>query len=395
MGRQYNFRAIQGVPSGMEMVDIVLNRIQRKTPTVVHAGWEITRIREFYMRKVKFAQQEFAERLGRIVEQFPRLDDLHPFYKGLLNVNYDRDHYKVALAKVNLTKQIVENVAKEKVTLLKYGDSLYRCKRTKRAALGHMASHIKKLSPFLVFLEKVREHLSRLPQIEPDTCTLLLTGFPNVGKSSLINKLSRADSEVQNYSFTTKALTVGHFDHRFNRWQVIDSPGLLDRSLDEWNTIEMQAVTALAHVHSCVLFLLDVSGVGKYSISEQVSLFTRVRKLFANKPALLVATKIDLRGLEDVTAEERAELESIGVSVDMTQDGKEASTEVVTQRVREAAEAGKSTGRVPLLALSNATEAGIMAVRNAGAALLQEKRMQQKVLLPCPLFPCSLDPPPP
>jgi len=80
-------------------VDIVLLRTQRKTPTVVHAGWQISRIRQFYMRKVKFTQATFSEKLTAIVEQFPKLDDIHPFYGDLINVLYDRDHYKLALGR--------------------------------------------------------------------------------------------------------------------------------------------------------------------------------------------------------------------------------------------------------------------------------------------------------
>jgi nucleolar GTP-binding protein len=48
--------------------------------------------------------------------------------------------------------------------------------------------------------------MSRLPSIDPATRTLLLCGYPNVGKSSLMNKLTRADVEVQPYAFTTKSL---------------------------------------------------------------------------------------------------------------------------------------------------------------------------------------------
>ena len=46
--------------------------------------------------------------------------------------------------------------------------------------------------------------------------------------------------DVQPYAFTTKSLFVGHLDHRYLRWQVIDTPGILDRPLEERNTIEMQ-----------------------------------------------------------------------------------------------------------------------------------------------------------
>jgi GTP1/Obg family GTP-binding protein len=52
MAHQYNFKSIPPVPMGTDILDIVLTRTQRKTPTVVHAGWKIVRIRAFYMRKV-------------------------------------------------------------------------------------------------------------------------------------------------------------------------------------------------------------------------------------------------------------------------------------------------------------------------------------------------------
>lgn len=49
--------------------------------------------------------------------------------------------------------------------------------------LFHEVKHI-----YLCLLT-VRQHLSRLPTIDPNTRTLLLCGYPNVGKSSFINKV--------------------------------------------------------------------------------------------------------------------------------------------------------------------------------------------------------------
>ena len=142
---------------------------------------------------------------------------------------------------------------------MKYGDSLYRCKQLKRAALGRMATIMKRQSQSLTYLEQVRQHLSRLPSIDPNARTLLICGFPNVGKSSFINKITRADVEVQPYAFTTKSLYVGHTDYKYLRWQVIDTPGILDHPLEERNTIEMQAITALAHLRAAVLYIVDHS----------------------------------------------------------------------------------------------------------------------------------------
>jgi nucleolar GTP-binding protein len=122
----YNFKRITVVPSGKEFVDIILSRTQRQTPTVVHKGYAINRIRQFYMRKVKYTQTNFHEKISTILEDFPRLDDIHPFYGELLNHLYDKDHYKLALGQLNTARNLIEKIAKDYVRLLKYGDSLYR-----------------------------------------------------------------------------------------------------------------------------------------------------------------------------------------------------------------------------------------------------------------------------
>lgn len=70
----YNFKRITVVPAGAEIIDVVLARTQRKTPTVVHPGFKISRIRKFYMRKVKFTEQTISEKLTMIIQEFPRLD---------------------------------------------------------------------------------------------------------------------------------------------------------------------------------------------------------------------------------------------------------------------------------------------------------------------------------
>ena len=57
-----------------DFVDIVLSKTQRKTPTVIHKQYAIGRIREFYMRKIKFSQQTFHDKLTMIINDFPKLE---------------------------------------------------------------------------------------------------------------------------------------------------------------------------------------------------------------------------------------------------------------------------------------------------------------------------------
>lgn len=314
----YNFKKIMVVPSSKDFIDITLSKTQRKTPTVIHKHYQINRIRHFYMRKVKYTQQNYHDRLTQILTDFPKLDDVHPFYADLMNVLYDKDHYKLALGQINIAKNLVDNVAKDYVRLMKYGDSLYRCKQLKRAALGRMCTIIKRQKQSLEYLEQVRQHLSRLPTIDPNTRTLLLCGYPNVGKSSFINKVTRADVEVQPYAFTTKSLFVGHMDYKYLRWQVVDTPGILDHPLEERNTIEMQAITALAHLRAAVLYIMDVSEQCGHNVEEQMELFRNIKPLFANKPLIIVVNKCDVKRVSELSEEQKnifKELEAEGFPV--------------------------------------------------------------------------------
>lgn len=60
-----------------DFVNIMLSKTQRKTPTVVHKHYKISRIRSFYTRKVRYTQQNFNERLSMIIQEFPKLDVWH------------------------------------------------------------------------------------------------------------------------------------------------------------------------------------------------------------------------------------------------------------------------------------------------------------------------------
>jgi Predicted GTPase len=100
---------------------------------------------------------------------------------------------------------------------------------------------------------------------------------------------------VQPYAFTTKSLYVGHTDYKYLRWQVIDTPGILDHSLEDRNIIEMQAVTALAHLRAAVLYFIDISEQCGHSIQEQIGLFKSIRPLFNNKVSRLAFNAAGLK----------------------------------------------------------------------------------------------------
>lgn len=267
-----------------------------------------------------------------------------------MNTLYDADHFRIALGQVSTAKHLIETVSRDYVRLIKYAQSLFQCKQLKRAGLGRMATICRRLKDPLVYLEQVRQHLGRLPSIDPNTRTLLICGYPNVGKSSFLRNITRADVDVQPYAFTTKSLFVGHFDYKYLRFQAIDTPGILDHPLEEMNTIEMQSITAVAHLRSAILYFMDLSEQCGYSVADQIKLFHSIKPLFANKVVYIVINKIDVRRPEDLDPEEQQQLQEILKASD-----------------------------VELLQASCTTTEGVTAVKNAACDKLLAERVAQKL----------------
>ncbi|KAI1980160.1 Nucleolar GTP-binding protein 1 [Ophidiomyces ophidiicola] len=344
------WKDIAPVPTSQEFLDIVLSRTQRRLPTQIRAGFKISRIRAFYTRKVKYTQETFCEKFQAILDGFPRLQDIHPFHKDLLNTLYDADHFRIALGQLSTAKRLVETVSRDYVRLIKYAQSLFQCKQLKRAGLGRMATTCKRLKDPLAYLEQVRQHLGRLPSIDPNTRTLLICGYPNVGKSSFLKSVTRADVDVQPYAFTTKSLFVGHFDYKYLRFQAIDTPGILDHPLEEMNTIEMQSITAIAHLRSAILYFMDLSEQCGYSVSDQIKLFNSIKPLFSNKLVFIVINKIDVMRPEDLDPATKEELDKL-----------------------------LTTTSVEMLQLSCTTTEGVTNVKNAVCDRLIADRVAQKL----------------
>jgi len=59
-----------------------------------------------------------------------------------------------------------------------------------------------------------------------------LIGFPSVGKSTLMTKLTGTFSEVAAYEFTTLTCVPGVINYKGSRIQLLDLPGIIEGAKD-------------------------------------------------------------------------------------------------------------------------------------------------------------------
>ena len=82
-----------------------------------------------------------------------------------------------------------------------------------------------------------------------------------------------------------------------------------------------QSITALAHLRAAVLYIVDISEQCGYTIAQQAALFQSIKPLFANKPLLVVANKVDVAKWEDLPPADRRVLEEMGAEAAKASSG--------------------------------------------------------------------------
>ncbi len=280
----------------VKTVDAIYGTVIRKTNkymgTVKLPGrFSIDKARKLEHIRIKTYDRYFAEELRAIPRQFPDLDRLNPFYRALLEAYAPIDRIKEELGRVRALMRILASIRDDALYRITRAKSVGELKRIRRMYLGRVWDVLHRNRKSFEMLRKLHRVVRRFPRLDFRAKTVVLAGFPNAGKSTLLRALTGSEPEIAAYPFTTKDLRVGHFEHRWERIQVIDTPGLLDRPVEEMNPVERKAVAALQHLASVIVFLFDPM----QDANMQRDLLTKVRDLI-RAPVITVLNKADLLG---------------------------------------------------------------------------------------------------
>ncbi len=284
---------IPTVPTPDELLDTGFRRAKKAAAKVrsskIPRNLKSKRIEE---ARVQTACQVIKDRIQLILDRVPEIEKLPEFYQDYIDVAVGVDLGGRRIIKKKRSIGIITQLEKD------YGSRIRRStpdksSRLRSQAFGRIASVVKKIEGDLDFLDFAKAKLRNMPTVDFNATTVVIAGFPNVGKSTLLRRLTTAEPRVADYPFTTKGIQIGHLERNWNKIQIIDTPGLLDRPILDMNDIELRAMVALEHLANVILFIFDASETCGYPLGSQYHLYQEIQRVFKT-PVICLFNKMDL-----------------------------------------------------------------------------------------------------
>jgi nucleolar GTP-binding protein len=289
------FRKIPIVLTADQLIERSFNKIKKVQITDRNAHYKK---KKTIIAKTESFSTYIIQTLEQYVKKFPSIDALSSFYQDIIDIKIDVNKLKKSLGAVDWARKTCQRIYSKQSKSLKKSKNIDFLMQKQQEIFGRITSVLKQIDKELIFLAKAQNIMRVFPDIH-DIPTVVIAGYPNVGKSSILRCLSSAKPKIAQYPFTTKEIHVGHIErkdkHVVNRFQLIDTPGLLDRPFSERNKIEKQALSALRNLADIIVFVTDASETTGYSLENQLKLLSQIKKTFYNSSYIIVENKVDIK----------------------------------------------------------------------------------------------------
>jgi nucleolar GTP-binding protein len=241
------------------------------------------------IEKLDSIERELRDSLHKILVSYPSLDSLPEFYRELINNTLDVGSIKKSLGAVNWCIKKIQEFTRKYRDAIRRSTEITRINQYRREFYGRISSTLRQIKPNFEYLEESRRTMMDFPTIKTGIPTVAIAGFPNIGKSTLLSKLTPAKPKIANYAFTTTGINLGYSEIKGQKIQFMDIPGTLAR-FEKQNVIEKIATLALKYVTDAIIYIFDLTET--YPLKDQIELYEQLKK--TKKPMLVYLSKTDL-----------------------------------------------------------------------------------------------------
>jgi nucleolar GTP-binding protein len=285
-----NFQDLQSVNDSKFYLDQAFKKSKLYGERVFakSSGEQLNRIIRTESEKLKEFTKVLKEYMDNIVKKFPNIDNLPEVYTELIRLTLDYDYLKKSLGALTWLNKRLNELSYSYLKSLKTCENKANILKVMNGFYGRVSSMMRQVDKNLKYIEDARKIMKNYPTLKTDLYTVAITGFPNIGKSTLLSKLTPAKPEIKDYAFTTKQINQGYANYGLRKVQFVDTPGVLDRN--KMNNIELQAYLVLKYLVNLIVYIIDLTE--PYPIKKQEELLKKLKEY--DKPIVVYLSKTDI-----------------------------------------------------------------------------------------------------
>ncbi|MBN2421070.1 50S ribosome-binding GTPase [Candidatus Woesearchaeota archaeon] len=287
-----NFQGLQKIENADFYLDVAIKRMKKRIGEFRQEGMrggQINKSKAIELTKIESVEKELRDLLHTILISFPSIDSLPEFYRELMSITLEIGLIKKSLGSIKWCIEKNRELLEKYRRNIRNSTEITRINQYRREFFGRLSSTIKQIKKNLEYLEFARKEMKNYPAIKTGLPTVAIAGFPNVGKSTLLSRLTPAKPKIANYAFTTQGINIGYAEIKDQKIQFMDIPGTLAR-FEKQNMIERVATLALKYVADAVIYVFDPTET--YPVEKQIELYELTKK--SRKPVIIYLSKTDV-----------------------------------------------------------------------------------------------------
>ena len=267
------------IKSSQELLDKAFRRAKNVKESLSRKTIK-ERLQEKALNKISTIDNVLYDEINKIIKSYPIFEELSPFYQQLFREYVFVKAYKRSLRNLSWTRKKIRELSTYYKKKIKNASTTSQISNWLKSYYGRISSLIYDLEKDLNLLFEVKRIWQKFPVIDTSKPIFVFAGYPNVGKSSLINALTSANIEIAPYPFTTKHLNIGKIDDII----LVDTPGILEKRINKMNDVEKRAAIALTYLTKNIIFVFDPSLSSGYDLSQQIDLLKDLTQQISFKP---------------------------------------------------------------------------------------------------------------
>ncbi|MBW2983413.1 50S ribosome-binding GTPase [Candidatus Woesearchaeota archaeon] len=288
-----NFQSLPVVENPQTYLDKAFSRARKRADTLADS---VTRRTDRVLLQKKIAHEKLTvvrdvigQSLERLIREYPDFAGLPEFYEELARTQLDLDEVQESLGRLQGLADNVRSLTRKAQSEVRATHDPKEAKTIVDNLYGRLSALFKRSKDAFAVVERARRVLTSFPALKDGLPTVALAGFPNVGKSTLLSRLTSSTPKIAAYAFTTKTLNVGYYPGLYEDVQVVDTPGALAR-FERMNAIEQQAYLCLKYVADVIVMVFDPTDT--YPLEDQERLLEQLKE--HGKPIVVYLSKTDI-----------------------------------------------------------------------------------------------------